>query len=166
MHGITVGARIVGEPRWGAAIGIGKSPPSKSSRKPLHIRLAIRRYRVLVYVELRSAVAVQQVQSDREQLHQFARVVLICNLTSCGFVAVHHVQVEPHCGAQRYILHDGPVIRECVFRERVHVRRHAFADDGGAGGHPQFAQCERHALSQLVIASQRYIPPPRLGARV
>ena len=138
----------LGRRRWNRRIG----PAGKHPRHRLHRILIVRGDWISAAVILYRTVLIELVHAQGEELHQFARVVLIRVRTECRvrLIVVHHVQIAPHGRAQRDVAHDRAVVRERILQKQPHIWRHALHRDRISGCHPDLAQRQSHALAQLI----------------
>jgi hypothetical protein len=109
-------------------------------------------------VELHRAVLIEQRGSQREKLHQLARVIFVRMVSPLRLVVVHHIQVMAHGRRESYVLHDLAIVCERIVLEQLEIvrvgRRIA---DLVAADHEDLAQRERHTLPQLILSRERII---------
>ncbi|MBK8741261.1 MAG: hypothetical protein IPM02_17850 [Betaproteobacteria bacterium] len=113
-------------------------------------------------VPLRRAVGIELHQPDREQLHDFARVVFV-RLEARGrvlLVITQHVEVVTHRRMQRQVLEQRPVIAEGVAVEHVHPRRQrpGVLVRRDIGHDHDLGERERDPRAQLVFVEQELLP--------
>ena len=102
------------------------------------------------------AIGVQLHQTDREQLHDLAGVVLVRSyvVERIGLLVAEHRQVAPHHRAQGDRFQQIPVIAERVLAKHVVVacQRHGFAAESSAliRHHKDLTESKCGALTQLV----------------
>ena len=107
-------------------------------------------------IELETAIEVTLHQTDREELHDLARIILVGGDGAASFLVLKMAEVDAHERAVGHLFQHGPVGSEGVRREHVPVGCGAVVivvygcvvlrddDDLGKG--------ESHALAQLVAA--------------
>src|SRR5580692_1165835 len=78
-------------------------PARKDLSKSIYGILRVGWDRVAVLIELESAVDIEFVQADREQLQYFPAIVLV-RPASLAAVVVHHVEAIAHAGIQRNVV--------------------------------------------------------------
>jgi hypothetical protein len=108
-------------------------------------------------------VGLQQAGAEREQLQQFARIVLVRQ----QLVVVHVVEVLAHHRRQRDLAQHVAVVAEGVVEQVVEVQPQTVgARQFVAADHHDLLQREGHALAQLVGLARRVaieVPGQRLG---
>ena len=138
---------------------VGYVHPVNAKAERHHVILGVGGNRIAGAIQDGRAIDIQLVETQAEELHDFARVVFVGVLADGGLVVVDHVQVVAHRRRQRDVFHDVVIIAERVFVERAQVIRVAqrIADLVRAD-HPQFVQRQTGAAAELVatgIASCR-----------
>ena len=89
-----------------------------------------------------------------EKLHGFARVIFVGVVAGgdVGLAVVHHVQPVAHGRRQRNVVHDLPVVGECVLIEQTQPIGIAVGvADLIAADHPNVTERESDALPQLIL---------------
>ncbi len=116
------------------------------------------------------AVHIELIQADGEQLHQFARVVLIRYRPGrwIGLDAAEEGQVQAHGDAGGYTLHEIAIIAKRALPQHVEVRCHherpPAAGEPVDAHHPLVEQRQSHALAQDVAAAHELRPDHRVEA--
>ncbi len=162
-HHQVVPVRRKNEIRRRAAIRVRIRPSRQRARHRLHLRLRICRDRIAIAVGLQRPIFIQKIRPYGEQLHQLTPVVLVHNLSRIRRRTVQHVQVVAHVRRERHVLHNLPVIRECILHEEVGIWRDHVAVVGWR--HPDLAERQRHSLPQLVVSCKRVVEPVRAHTR-
>ena len=122
-------------------------------------------------VQHQAAIGVHSVESHREELHDFARVVLVGLMAGrwIGLLVAHHAEVGAHHGAERDLLEQFAVIPKRVVQQQVVVARRAFVVDverAKLGDDEDLAQRESHPLPELIGGGQRVLPPGLVAGRL
>ncbi len=118
-----------------------------------------------IVVELERSVLIQFVKSDGEQLHDFARVVLVRAGVQhrVRLVVMHHVEVIAHGWVKGDVLEQLSKIAEGILGQQIPVGRHAFRmiihGVAVAGDDHELTQREGDALAQLVRRIDHGVPP-------
>ena len=102
---------------------------------------------------LHAAIGVELIQTDREQLHHLARVVLVGHAARRGvlLLVVQVREVHAHHRMQRDVLQQVAEVAECAARERVQVPGHA-------------ARVDRHAVVAIDTTKSPRARKPRAVA--
>ena len=150
-------------------IGLGHAPvvivvTGEDPRQVRDIVLSIGFDRLALCISLHRSVGIELVESDREQLHDLARVVLV-RLAPGGGVFLEvaaRVQIEAHRRVQRYLLEQRPEIAEGVCCKKVPVGRDHVGRietvDGRQRHDEELRQGQRQAFAHRVRARQQLVP--------
>ncbi len=157
--------RLVVRRRPIPALRVRVGPAREDLRETLDDRLVVGRDRLQEGVEQHAAVGIELQESDREQLLDLARVVLVgADVVRRVRLAVpEHAQVAPHDRALRDVLEQRAVVAQAVLHEHVvvpgHAQRVGAERRGDVRDDEDLAQREGHALAQLVGFRQHVLPP-------
>ena len=127
--------------------------------KCLHLRLSVSWDGISAAIQLRGSILVELYQAEGKQLHQFACVVLIGDLPGRRFGAVECVEINPHAGRNRNVVHDGLEVRERILREHVVVVSDRGCVVGIARNYEELTQRKSNALPKLVRTGKYRLPP-------
>ena len=136
-----------------------ETPAGEDASEVVDVVLRVGRNRLSLVVELRRAIDIEPHSTDREQLQDLARVVLV----RPGARVVVDVEVVPHRRIERDVVEQLAVVAERVAIEDLKVGRHpAWLRDFDAGDDDDLVQRERDALAQLIFAVERVHEEPVL----
>ncbi len=169
LHEEHFAVRILRAAAVEARVGLVRARPAESrehARQADDVAAVVSLHRLPVD-ELRRAVRVQFVETDGEELHHLARVVLVGHaIARRVLLAVAQVrQVEAHHRMERDLIEELAVVAEGVPAEHVEIGSDAALELGDGRvlerDHEDLRQRERDTPAQLILA-RRGFPPERI----
>ena len=161
-HGLAViGGDIIPSGR----AGLRPVPAGEHVGVAFHHILVVAGNRLTVGIELLRAIRVQLEQTDRKQLHDFARVVFVWLgvATRVRLIVVHHVEEIAHGRVQGDVFKELPEIAEGVAGQRIPVGGHGLGMTVHAvavgGDDHDFTEGEGDTLTELIRGGHDRVPP-------
>src|SRR6202008_2100956 len=150
-HATAVVFGVVGLRRFSWLNGIG--PAGEGAAEVHDVVLGVSGNGLAGSVENGSAVGIELIQTETEQLHDFAGVVLVGLRAGGGSIVINHVEVGSNSGSEGDVVHEFLVVAEGILTEGAEIVGVAewVADFVGADD-PEFVEGEAGALTKLIAA--------------